>query len=221
MSLSGILNIAAAGISNSDYQIALANANIANASDTSYARKTASFTTVTETRALSDATVTRVADAYLTKAAAQAGAASGHDAAVSDALQSYDAALGTVGGDNDVSSLLTSLETSITSLKAASATAAAKADVVSHASSLATTIRDLSSTIQGLRNYGEDGLAELIALRWMKQNLRVYHETGKLMEKYDVVDLTRPAGGGEYPTQDGFGWTNGVLLKLLNIYGEP
>jgi alpha,alpha-trehalase len=36
-----------------------------------------------------------------------------------------------------------------------------------------------------------------------------------MMEKYDVVDPTRPAGGGEYPTQDGFGWTNGVAVALL------
>ena len=35
-----------------------------------------------------------------------------------------------------------------------------------------------------------------------------------MMEKYDVVDLNRRAGGGEYPTQDGFGWTNGVVLAL-------
>ena len=26
------------------------------------------------------------------------------------------------------------------------------------------------------------------------------------------------AGGGEYPNQDGFGWTNGVLRKLLAVY---
>jgi neutral trehalase len=35
-----------------------------------------------------------------------------------------------------------------------------------------------------------------------------------MTEKYDVVDLSRRAGGGEYPTQDGFGWTNGVALAL-------
>jgi alpha,alpha-trehalase len=35
-----------------------------------------------------------------------------------------------------------------------------------------------------------------------------------MMEKYDVLDLTRPAGGGEYPAQDGFGWTNGVASTL-------
>jgi alpha,alpha-trehalase len=29
-----------------------------------------------------------------------------------------------------------------------------------------------------------------------------------------VVDPNRPAGGGEYPNQDGFGWTNGVALAL-------
>jgi hypothetical protein len=36
-----------------------------------------------------------------------------------------------------------------------------------------------------------------------------------MTEKYDVVDLNRRAGGGEYPTQDGFGWTNGVALALV------
>jgi alpha,alpha-trehalase len=76
-------------------------------------------------------------------------------------------------------------------------------------------------TIQGLRNYGDMTLAKEIALRWIRQNLKVYRATGKLMEKYDVIDLSKPGGGGEYPAQDGFGWTNGVLLKLLNLYGEP
>jgi neutral trehalase len=40
------------------------------------------------------------------------------------------------------------------------------------------------------------------------------------MEKYNVVNVNLEAGGGEYPSQDGFGWTNGVLLKLLNTYRE-
>ena len=38
------------------------------------------------------------------------------------------------------------------------------------------------------------------------------------MEKYNVMDTNLEAGGGEYPSQDGFGWTNGVLLKLMNKY---
>jgi alpha,alpha-trehalase len=31
-----------------------------------------------------------------------------------------------------------------------------------------------------------------------------------------VEDISLASGGGEYPAQDGFGWTNGVLAKLLS-----
>jgi alpha,alpha-trehalase len=33
-----------------------------------------------------------------------------------------------------------------------------------------------------------------------------------------VIDTNRKGGGGEYPTQDGFGWTNGVMRKLEALY---
>jgi alpha,alpha-trehalase len=46
----------------------------------------------------------------------------------------------------------------------------------------------------------------------------VFRQTGKLEEKYDVIDTGRRGGGGEYPTQDGFGWTNGVMRKLAALY---
>jgi alpha,alpha-trehalase len=70
--------------------------------------------------------------------------------------------------------------------------------------------------IQGLRNYGQDDLAATIKNRWVELNLKVYKNTGKMVEKYNVEDISLEAGGGEYPVQDGFGWTNGVLLKLLS-----
>lgn len=68
--------------------------------------------------------------------------------------------------------------------------------------------------IVGLENYGLKSLADSIAHRWMSLNEKVYHNTGKMMEKYNVSDTTLQAGGGEYPGQDGFGWTNGVYLGL-------
>ncbi len=71
-------------------------------------------------------------------------------------------------------------------------------------------------TIKGLRNYGHIELATEIKKRWISNNLRVYQNTGKMVEKYNVNDLSLEAGGGEYPVQDGFGWTNGVLLRLLS-----
>ena len=71
--------------------------------------------------------------------------------------------------------------------------------------------------IEGLRRYGFDALARDIAQRWIACVIRVHGETGRLLEKYDVVE-DKPGGGGEYPNQFGFGWTNGVLLKLLGLY---
>ena len=35
-----------------------------------------------------------------------------------------------------------------------------------------------------------------------------------MVEKYNVDDLTKRGGGGEYPLQDGFGWSNGVYSAL-------
>lgn len=73
--------------------------------------------------------------------------------------------------------------------------------------------------IEGLRRQGETKLAATIAARWVAENARVYCRTGKLVEKYNVRDAGEGAGG-EYPVQDGFGWTNGVLIKLLALYPE-
>ncbi len=69
-------------------------------------------------------------------------------------------------------------------------------------------------TIEGVRRYGRADLADAARDRWLALNRRTYRATGKMTEKYDVVDLQRRAGGGEYPTQDGFGWSNGVALAL-------
>ena len=69
-------------------------------------------------------------------------------------------------------------------------------------------------TIEGIRRYGGSAIADSARARWLALNRRTYKATGRMTEKYDVEDLTRRAGGGEYATQDGFGWTNGVALAL-------
>ncbi len=68
--------------------------------------------------------------------------------------------------------------------------------------------------IKGLDNYGHADLAKTIAERWVNLNEKIYANTGKFVEKYNVEDMTLEAGGGEYPVQDGFGWSNGVYLAL-------
>lgn len=70
--------------------------------------------------------------------------------------------------------------------------------------------------IKGLRNYGYNYLAHEIKQRWITCNVDLFKKEGKLVEKYNVVHPDKPALNGEYVLQDGFGWTNGVLLALLS-----
>jgi len=77
--------------------------------------------------------------------------------------------------------------------------------------------------VVGLRRYGDHALARTIATRWIDTNLVYYQRTHKLVEKYDISSAATKAssaGGGEYPLQDGFGWTNGVLRALLVMYPQ-
>lgn len=70
--------------------------------------------------------------------------------------------------------------------------------------------------VEALENYDLNEFAELIKQRWTATNLAVYEHLGKMVEKYDVTNPESPGGGGEYPLQDGFGWTNGVLRAWLS-----
>ncbi|MEX3958679.1 alpha,alpha-trehalase TreF [Trinickia sp. EG282A] len=76
--------------------------------------------------------------------------------------------------------------------------------------------------VTGLRRYGESDLAREIATRWIRTTVEYYVRTGKLVEKYDIDTRSSAvsAGGGEYPLQDGFGWTNGTLRVLIALYPD-
>jgi alpha,alpha-trehalase len=73
--------------------------------------------------------------------------------------------------------------------------------------------------VEGLKRYGEKALANEIADHWIRKNVASYAATGVLQEKYDVeARHIRAATGGEYALQIGFGWTNGVLVRLMTDY---
>ncbi len=76
--------------------------------------------------------------------------------------------------------------------------------------------------ILGLRRYGFDALADDIAHRWLRTVASLYAREYKLVEKYRLQRHhergAEGGGGGEYPLQDGFGWTNGVVSALLALY---
>ena len=76
--------------------------------------------------------------------------------------------------------------------------------------------------VQGFKLYGNDALGNEIARSWLKMVNGLYQQNHKLIEKYHISCSTpREGGGGEYPLQDGFGWTNGVVRRLIGLYGEP
>lgn len=64
-------------------------------------------------------------------------------------------------------------------------------------------------------------MAEDLATRWIRTNYASYKETGEMHEKYDVEKCGEYGSGGEYIPQTGFGWTNGVVLALLEEFGWP
>ena len=67
---------------------------------------------------------------------------------------------------------------------------------------------------QGLLQYDFQDLAAEVRRRWLATCENTYRTTGKMMEKYNVFGEGGAGGGGEYPNQDGFGWTNGVFLGM-------
>ncbi|CAM8066803.1 MULTISPECIES: alpha,alpha-trehalase [Enterobacter] len=69
---------------------------------------------------------------------------------------------------------------------------------------------------EGLQNYGKEKVSMDVTWRFLKNVQHTYDREKKLVEKYDVSTTGTGGGGGEYPLQDGFGWSNGVTLKMLD-----
>ena len=71
-------------------------------------------------------------------------------------------------------------------------------------------------TYKGLRNYNFHRTANELSDEWLTLIEKEFKHSGKMLEKYNVSDTNLIAGGGEYEIQEGFGWTNGVYLRMKN-----
>ncbi|CAM4613616.1 unnamed protein product [Lepidochelys kempii] len=63
-------------------------------------------------------------------------------------------------------------------------------------------------------------IAFALAQNWIRTNFALYKKYQAMFEKYNVDGDGKPGTGGEYQVQEGFGWTNGVVLQLLDLYGD-
>ena len=75
-------------------------------------------------------------------------------------------------------------------------------------------------TYCGLKRYGFHAEARTGAERWINNNMAVYRAHGRLLEKYNVESTGTAGSGGEYDVQDGFGWTNAILLRLIQSVAD-
>jgi len=208
MSLTSILVSAGSGLTTAQYQMAVAQTNVSNADTAGYSRKTTSTTATTLTSAVSTATVTRAADAYLSKTVDKTAAANGRDAIINTYLQSYDASLGSVDGGDDVSSLLTAFQTALTNL-ASSSTASTKAAAVSAASSLASSIRSLSGEIQSLRTEANSEISDTVGT--------INTTLSSLKSLNDQIVSTAASGGDTSDLEDQRAAAVTTLSSLIGV----
>ncbi|XP_063825247.1 uncharacterized protein LOC135074796 [Ostrinia nubilalis] len=69
-------------------------------------------------------------------------------------------------------------------------------------------------------NLEAEELAKKQAKLWIRANYIGYSTWQKMFEKYSAENPGHEGSGGEYVVQDGFGWTNGVALELLQRYSK-
>lgn len=72
--------------------------------------------------------------------------------------------------------------------------------------------------VKGLERYGYHDEARRIAAKWLRTNLDWFNEHGNFMEKYNVVQPSKPPLKGVYPSQTGFGWTNAVFERFCREF---
>uniref|UniRef100_A0A803R6S8 Trehalase n=1 Tax=Cannabis sativa TaxID=3483 RepID=A0A803R6S8_CANSA len=78
--------------------------------------------------------------------------------------------------------------------------------------------------IEGLTRSGlkeARSMGREIAVSWLRTNYVTFKKTKTMHEKYNVEKCGFFGGGGEYVPQTGFGWSNGVVLTLLEEFGWP
>lgn len=78
--------------------------------------------------------------------------------------------------------------------------------------------------VEGLARYGYKESADLVARAFCSMVEEEYRRTGTIVEKYDVVERSSEVSEGisyGYSSNEiGFGWTNGVYLRLKERLGQ-
>lgn len=75
--------------------------------------------------------------------------------------------------------------------------------------------------VEGLQRYGYQESAERLSCRFLSLVVEDFERSGSLLEKYDIAACSGQVSDdiqfGYSSNEIGFGWTNGVVLALLNL----
>lgn len=164
MALTTALNMALLGMMNTEVKTNLSSQNITNADKEGYTRK--SLNTQYLTTNVGSAPVSGVvigsSNPFLIKAAMGDISTYSYNSTISNSLSYYATQLGHTDGSNTLSSYLDKMYADLKYLTTSPEIAANKAEVVSTASNLANSVRNLSSDIQSLRLTSEQQIAGTI-----------------------------------------------------------
>lgn len=163
MSISSIISSSSAALLSTQTSIGVVNTNITNADNDSYARRSYAASSLTASNAAISGAISRAGDSYLEKAALTSASTSAYSTTISDYLKLYEANLGAVDENSDLSSLLDALSSALTSAANTNSTADTSASIVSAASALADQVNAQSAALQSLRAQASRDLAEDVA----------------------------------------------------------
>ncbi|CAG5051707.1 unnamed protein product [Parnassius apollo] len=76
------------------------------------------------------------------------------------------------------------------------------------------------NALRAIDSYESQQMAFHVAQTWVRACLKGFTENKQMFEKYDVEQPGKIGGGGEYTVQTGFGWSNGVVLEMIKMYGR-
>ncbi|MEM9092563.1 MAG: trehalase family glycosidase [Cyanobacteria bacterium P01_F01_bin.53] len=78
--------------------------------------------------------------------------------------------------------------------------------------------------IEGLQRYGYQEAAERLTCRFLSLVVNDFERTGSLLEKYDIAacsgQVSKDIQFGYSSNEIGFGWTNGVVLALIDLLDQ-
>ncbi|MDP2700344.1 flagellar hook-associated protein FlgK [Thalassospira sp.] len=165
MSIRAAQSAALSSLQASQSGIAVSSNNIANASVDGYTAKSQTLTTNVSSGATTGVSVSATGstvDTYLLKSINAAASDAGYAEVFTDPLAMVANALGTVGEDDALTTLISDLETSIASLAASPESQSAAAVALADAGDIANSLNTLSETVQDQRAQADQTIEETV-----------------------------------------------------------